>query len=113
MRTKPNYLNDIEDKSMIRLHTKPFEETESDVLTDMTGFDEYQLVLYNDDVNTFEHVIECLVKYCSHDIQQAEQCAWIVHTKGKCIIKSGGFSSLEPICTALTDQGLSASVELI
>lgn len=98
---------------MIKFHKKPFEQEESDVLTDSTGFDEYELVLYNDDVNTFEHVINCLVKYCGHDIYQAEQCAWIVHTKGKCAIKSGDFSSLEPICSALLDQGLSANVELL
>lgn len=93
--------------------TRTHEETESDILTSITGFEEYELVLYNDEVNTFEHVINCLVKYCQHDIYQAEQCAWIVHTKGKCVIKSGIYSLLEPICTALGDQGLSAQIELV
>jgi ATP-dependent Clp protease adaptor protein ClpS len=73
----------------------------------------FELVLYNDDVNTFDHVIECLMKYCKHDMQQAEQCALLVHTKGKCIVKSGDYSSLEPLCTALCDNGLSAQIELI
>jgi ATP-dependent Clp protease adaptor protein ClpS len=69
------------------------------------------IILYNDDVNTFEWVIECLVKYCGHESMQAEQCAWIVHTKGKCMVKSGDFKKLEPICTALCDHGLSAELE--
>ena len=73
----------------------------------------FELVLYNDDVNTFDHVIECLMKYCKHDIQQAEQCAFLVHTKGKCVVKSGDYSSLEPLCTALCDQGLSAQIEMV
>ncbi len=73
----------------------------------------FELILYNDDVNTFDHVIECLVKYCGHDLQQAEQCAWLVHTKGKCAVKSGDYSSLEPLCTALCDHGLSAQIELV
>lgn len=97
----------------IKYHSKTHEETESDILTSITGFEEYELVLYNDDVNTFEHVINCLIKYCQHDVYQAEQCAWIVHTKGKCVIKSGEYSLLEPICTALSDQGLSAQIELL
>ena len=49
----------------------------------------YNIILYNDDVNTFEWVIECLVKYCNHDSIQAEQCAHIVHYKGKCAVKEG------------------------
>lgn len=89
------------------------EKSQSNVLQKDTGFEEFELVLYNDDYNTFEHVIDCLVKYCKHDVYQAEQCAWIVHNRGKCIVKSGGYSLLEPLCTALLDQGLSAQVELI
>ena len=49
----------------------------------------YSLVLYNDDVNTFDHVINCLIRICQHDVVQAEQCAWLVHNRGKCNIKSG------------------------
>lgn len=89
------------------------EKSQSDVLLKDTGLEEFELVLYNDDHNTFEHVINCLVKYCKHDVCQAEQCAWIVHNRGKCVVKSGGYSLLEPLCTALLDQGLSAQVELI
>ena len=68
------------------------------------------IILYNDYVNTFEWVIECLIKYCGHDSLQAEQCAHIVHFNGKCAIKSGAFEKLKPICETLLDKGL--SVEL-
>jgi ATP-dependent Clp protease adaptor protein ClpS len=95
------------------LNHKHHEQEDSDVLLDEQRVQEFELILYNDEVNTFEHVIDCLVKYCNHDVYQAEQCAWIVHTKGKCIIKSGEYSALEPLCTALCDQGLSAAVELV
>lgn len=89
------------------------EQFDADVILQDIGIEEYELILYNDDYNTFEHVINCLVKYCKHDICQAEQCSWIVHNKGKCVIKSGNYNALEPLCTALCDQGLSAQVELI
>ncbi|MDB9881605.1 ATP-dependent Clp protease adaptor ClpS [Bacteroidia bacterium] len=69
------------------------------------------IVLYNDDVNTFDHVIHCLVKYCKHTSQQAEQCAMLVHYKGKCAVKTGSEIELLPICTALTEKGLSAVLE--
>ena len=89
------------------------EKSQSNVLQKETGFEEYGLILYNDDVNTFDHVINSLVKICKHEPIQAEQCAWIVHNRGKCAVKSGGYALLEPLCTALLDQGLSAQVELI
>ena len=72
--------------------------------------DHSELLLYNDDVNTFDHVINMLCKYCDHDFIQAEQCAWIVHNNGKCMIKRGEFSALKPICSALIDAGLSAKI---
>ena len=72
---------------------------------------ENSIVLYNDDVNSFDHVINSLCKYCDHDSVQAEQCAWIVHNNGKCLVKKGSFDELKPICTALIDNGLSAQIE--
>lgn len=71
----------------------------------------YSLIIYNDDHNTFEWVIECLCKYLKHSTEQAEQCAMIIHTKGKCKVKNGTKEELEPMKTALTDAGLSASIE--
>lgn len=72
---------------------------------------ENQIILYNDDVNTFDWVIECLVSICQHDLMQAEQCSLIVHYNGKCAVKEGGFDQLRPICEALIDRGLSATIE--
>jgi ATP-dependent Clp protease adaptor protein ClpS len=94
---------------MSSFNTKPFQEEESDVLTEEAK--KFQLILYNDDVNTFEFVSETLIKICRHDPIQAEQCTWLVHYVGKCCVKEGEFSNLEPICTALLDRGLSATIE--
>jgi ATP-dependent Clp protease adaptor protein ClpS len=69
-----------------------------------------EIILHNDDVNTFDHVIESLVDICEHDPIQAEQCAWIVHYNGKCSVKRGTFDQLEPRCTALQERGLSADI---
>lgn len=73
--------------------------------------DGWHIVLYNDDHNTFDHVIECLMAYCGHEVLQAEQCALIVHTRGKCSVKHGDMDELEPICTALLERDLTAEVE--
>lgn len=76
-----------------------------------TLIEQLDLVVYNDDVNSFDHVIESLVKVCRHDSIQAEQCTHIIHYKGKCQVKRGTFSKLEPMCTALLDRGISAVIE--
>ena len=86
-------------------------ESEVDVLTQVER--EHEIILFNDDVNTFDHVIECLVAYCGHEVLQAEQCALIVHTRGKCSVKTGDYDELEPICTALLERDLTAEVEPI
>jgi len=75
--------------------------------------DGWHIILFNDDHNTFDHVIECLVAYCGHEVLQAEQCALIVHTRGKCSVKTGDYDELEPICTALLERDLTAEVEPI
>ena len=72
---------------------------------------ENQIVLFNDDVNTFDHVIETLVYVCEHSPIQAEQCALIVHYNGKCTVKSGSYEELVPRCSKLLDAGLSAEIE--
>lgn len=69
------------------------------------------LVLFNDDVNTFDFVIEALVDVCNHDMLQAEQCTYIVHYNGKCVVKSGSYSDLNPMREALCDRGLSAVIK--
>ncbi|MFA7615424.1 MAG: ATP-dependent Clp protease adaptor ClpS [Moheibacter sp.] len=68
------------------------------------------LVLHNDEVNTFDFVIESLIDVCHHTVLQAEQCTWLVHFKGKCDVKNGSYNFLEPMCTALLDRGLSAEI---
>ena len=68
------------------------------------------LIVYNDDVNTFDHVIDTLIKVCGHTSEQAEQCTVIIHYKGKCGVKRGSFEELIPLRTALCDRGLSAEI---
>ncbi len=86
-------------------------ETEIEELIKEQVVNQKQIVLYNDDVNSFEHVIECLIKYCKHTPNQAEQCTLIIHHNGKCSVKAGGFDDLLPIYTAMIDNKLSASIE--
>jgi len=72
---------------------------------------ELKLVIYNDDVNTFQHVIECLIEYCNHSSEQAEQCAYIIHRKGKYCVKNGSFEKLKPMAEALLKNDLSVKIE--
>lgn len=71
---------------------------------------EHQLILHNDDVNTFDYVIDCLVEICKHTWGQAEQCAMLVHYKGKCSVKSGSMEVLKPMHLQLLDRGLSSEI---
>ena len=71
----------------------------------------YKIVLFNDDVNTFDFVIDMLMRYCNHTLVQAEQCALITHYKGKSIIKKGTFDKVKPIAIALLENGLSVEIE--
>ncbi len=90
---------------------KPESVQETDVLT---GFEKTcQLIVWNDEVNTFEWVIETLVEVCKHSTEQAEQCAYIIHFHGKYAVKDGSFDELKPLCDAITDRGLGATVEVI
>ena len=86
-------------------------ETEEEVLVDINIDDGWKLVVYNDDHNTFDHVIGCLVSSCGHEPLQAEQCAMIIHYKGRCSVKSGSINNLEPMCTSLLESDITAAVE--
>jgi len=77
---------------------------------DETALD-HILTLHNDDINTFDFVIECLVTICDHDDLQAEQCAFLTHYKGKCEIKKGKFSLLKSMKDSLIEKGLSVTIE--
>ena len=68
------------------------------------------LTLYNDNVHTFEYVIESLMDVCEHDVEQAEQCTYLVHYKGKCDVKKGNFRSLNPLKRELSRRGLTATI---
>ena len=69
-----------------------------------------EIVMYNDDYNTFDHVIDTLIKVCNHTSEQAEQCSLIVHYKGKCTVKTGPIDELSPQCSQLLEAGLSAEI---
>ncbi|APY11821.1 Clp protease ClpS [Seonamhaeicola sp. S2-3] len=90
------------------MNTKEKIQEELDVLEDEANLNE--IVLYNDEVNTFDHVIETLIHACEHTPEQAEQCSIIVHYKGKCTVKTGEYEDLEPRCTMLLNAGLSAEI---
>jgi ATP-dependent Clp protease adaptor protein ClpS len=95
------------------LPVNAFPGTETEELVEVLDQTEEQkdLIIYNDDVNTFEHVIDSLIKVCRHEMLQAEQCSIIIHNTGKCAVKRGDYNKLEPMCTALLDRGLSAVIE--
>jgi ATP-dependent Clp protease adaptor protein ClpS len=89
--------------------SKPWESV--DTLTDT--IDPFQLIVWNDNVNTFDWVIETLMEVCSHTYEQAEQCAYIIHFKGKYAVKEGSYEELKPMCDAITDRGIGATVEVM
>jgi len=71
---------------------------------------QHHIVLHNDEVNTFDFVINSLINVCEHTEEQAEQCTWLVHFKGKCTVKTGELKELEPRCSRLLSLGLSAEL---
>jgi ATP-dependent Clp protease adaptor protein ClpS len=72
---------------------------------------ERDLIIYNDDYNTFDFVIESLMEVCDHDLEQAEQCTYIIHYNGKCAVKSGSYTKLNPMRITLCERGLSAVIQ--
>lgn len=91
------------------IQTDHREETE--LLTDIE--EPCSLIVWNDEVNTFEWVIETLVEVCGHSYEQAEQCSYIIHYQGKYAVKQGTYSELKPQCDAITERGINATVEVI
>lgn len=86
------------------------EKVLEEVLVDEQVSANNEIVLYNDDVNTFDHVIDTLIRVCEHTSEQAEQCSLIVHYNGKCTVKTGEYKELRPQCTQLLEAGLSAEI---
>ena len=89
---------------------QPFEETGVDVLDEVVETDVHNLVVFNDEVNTFEHVIETLIDVCGHTSEQAEQCTLLIHYKGKCSVKNGSWEELVPMRNEICRRGISAEV---
>lgn len=95
--------------------------TKTEIATDtrdstdtLTGVQEpYNLIIWNDEVNTFEWVIETLIEVCGHSHEQAEQCAYIIHFQGKYAVKQGGYDDLKPMCDAITERGIGATIEVM
>lgn len=78
--------------------------------TDELVVEEKSIVIFNDDINTFDHVIDTLIRVCKHTPEQAEQCTWLIHYKGKCSVKSGQFELLVPIKNAICERGIDAKI---
>lgn len=94
-------------------HTKSYMQSDeqSNLLTSLE--ESCSLIVWNDDVNTFEWVIETLIEICGHTQEQAEQCAIIIDAKGKYAVKEGSYDILKPQCDAITDRGINATIEVI
>lgn len=86
------------------------EEVITEVLEVIEVADVKDLVVFNDDFNTFEHVIDTLIRVCRHTPEQAEQCTWLIHYKGKCAVKSGAYEELNPMREAICEAGIDAKI---
>lgn len=84
------------------------ERVEVDLLEEEVDLRE--LVVFNDDINTFDHVIKTLIRVCKHSAEQAEQCTWLIHYKGKCTVKSGAYEELKPFRDGITEAGIDAKI---
>jgi ATP-dependent Clp protease adaptor protein ClpS len=84
---------------------------QTDILTIEKTTETQKLVIYNDEVNTFDWVIETLIKVCKHSPIQAEQCSIFIHTLGKYAVKEGSYKKLKPMKDAITERGISAVIE--
>ena len=81
-----------------------------ELLEEIEDTDLKDLVVFNDDFNTFEHVISTLIRVCKHTPEQAEQCTWLIHYKGKCAVKNGSYDELKPMCEAICEVGIDARI---
>ncbi|PCJ94445.1 MAG: hypothetical protein COA50_11835 [Flavobacteriaceae bacterium] len=86
------------------------EEISEELLLEEETASNNEIVLFNDEVNTFDYVIETLMSVCEHTPEQAEQCSLIVHHNGKCTVKTGEYKDLKPRCSKLLEAGLSAEI---
>jgi ATP-dependent Clp protease adaptor protein ClpS len=89
---------------------KPLYEEEVSVELLEEDVDLRDLVVFNDDINTFDHVINTLIRVCKHTAEQAEQCTWLIHHKGKCTVKSGDYELLKPFRDGICEAGIDAKI---
>jgi len=87
------------------------EKEEISILEAVITEDQKDLIVYNDDFNTFDHVINTLIKVCKHSVEQAEQCTYIIHYKGKCAVKKGTVDELKPMKDSICDAGIDAKIQ--
>ena len=91
--------------------TSPFTVESEETGTLVSDGNNCQLIVWNDEVNSFQWVIETLIEVCKHTTEQAEQSAMIIHTKGKYAVKEGSYNTLKPMCDSITERGIGATVE--
>lgn len=94
-------------------NTKEQQKDSVDVDVLETSLYPFNLIVWNDEVNTFDWVIETLIEVCGHSEEQAEQCAMLIHFKGKYAVKNGDYETLKPMCNSITERGINATVEEI
>ena len=93
-------------------HKEQFREEEQQDVDVLEELDKgHSLIVWNDDVNTFEWLIETLIEVCGHTAEQAEQCAMIIHTQGKYAVKHGSYDELKPMKDAIVERGIDATIE--
>lgn len=92
--------------------TSPFTEVKEQIVEDLEAIKLYSLIVFNDEVNTFDYVIQTLVEVCEHSPIQAEQCTLIIHYKGKCGVKNGDYEELVAMRNEICRRGISAEIEL-
>jgi ATP-dependent Clp protease adaptor protein ClpS len=98
-------------RSSLSYDTQKLAEPDTIVLSEINGH--FNLIVWNDDINTFDWVIETLIDICGHSQQQAEQCAMLIHTKGRYAVKTGDYDVLKPQCDAITERKIGATIEVM
>jgi ATP-dependent Clp protease adaptor protein ClpS len=93
--------------------TQTDQQTSEEIDIAVDTLEPFCLVVWNDEVNTFEWVIETLVQVCNQSQEQAEQCAYIIHFRGKYAVRQGNYDELKPLCDAITERGIGATLELV
>ena len=94
----------------IKDYENPQREYEEDIAVLEKEDDVYKIILWNDDVNSFDYVIDALVEICEHTLEQAEQCTFLVHYKGKCTVKTGSLEKLKPMHEKLLSRSLTSEI---